>query len=251
MGVFTVGAFGEPMGLHYLLWLVRGFGVTLALSTVVCLAATVLGIALCCLKAIGGRPVRAFASAFVGLIRNTPLLVQLFVWYFGVAALLPDGVTAWLNTPHVLGLGPVGLSWPAYETLAGFFGLTLYAGAHIAEECRAGLDAVPPGQSEAALALGLRPVQGFRHIVLPQALRTAWLPIVGQYLNTIKNSSLTMTIGLAELSYASRQVETETFLTFQAFGVATVFYVVAVAAVEAAGQMLARQSAAARVAEAP
>lgn len=77
--------------------------------------------------------------------------------------------------------------------------------------------------------------------MLPQALRIAWLPIVGQYLNTIKNTSLTMTIGLAELSYASRQVETETFKTFQAFGLATLLYVGAVAAVEAAGQVLARR----------
>jgi len=77
-------------------------------------------------------------------------------------------------------------------------------------------------------------------VVLPQALRIPWLPVVGQYLNTIKNTSLTMAIGLAELSYASRQVETETFLTFQAFGIATVLYLVAVVATEAAGLAVAR-----------
>lgn len=233
--------FGEPMGLRYLLWLVEGFGVTLALSAAVCLAATALGIALCCLRALGGTPVRRVASSLVGVIRSTPLLVQLFVWYFAVAALLPPGMTAWLNTPHLIAVGPLSLGWPAYETLAGFVGLSLYAGAYIAEECRAGLNAVRPGQRQAALALGLTPLQVFRHVVLPQALRTAWLPMVGQYLNTIKNTSLTMTIGLAELSYASRQVETETFLAFQAFGVATLFYVWAVVAVEAAGQALARR----------
>ena len=235
-----MGLFGEPMGLRYLLWLVQGFGVTLVLSAAVCAAGTALGIAVCCLREIGTRPIRGVASAYVSIIRNTPLLVQLFVWYFAVAALLPVGVTAWLNTPHGLDLGGVHLPWPAYETLAGFTGLTLYAGAYIAEECRAGLNAVRPGQRQAALALGLTPVQGFRHIVLPQALRTAWLPMVGQYLNTIKNTSLTMTIGLAELSYASRQVETETFLAFQAFGIATLFYVGAVAAVEALGQAVFR-----------
>lgn len=227
---------------RYLLWLVQGFGVTLALSLAVCFAGTAVGIAVCCLRAIGGRALQAAAGAFVGVIRNTPLLVQLFVWYFGVAALLPAGVTAWLNAPHVLPLGPVPLRWPAYETLAGFVGLTAYAAAYIAEECRAGLNAVRPAQREAALALGMSPVQGFAHIVLPQALRTAWLPMVGQYLNTIKNTSLTMTIGLAELSYASRQVETETFLAFQAFGIATLFYVAAVAAVEAAGLSVARRA---------
>ncbi len=235
-----MGVFGEPMGLRYVVWLIQGFGVTLALSAAVCAAGTVLGIGLCCLREIGARPVRALAAAYVAIIRNTPLLVQLFVWYFAVAALLSPSVTVWLNTPHSLDLGGLALPWPAYETLAGFIGLTLYAGAYIAEECRAGLNAVRPSQQQAAFALGLTPVQTFRHIVLPQALRTAWLPMVGQYLNTIKNTSLTMTIGLAELSYASRQVETETFLAFQAFGIATLLYVGAVAAVEAAGQALAR-----------
>lgn len=116
---------------------------------------------------------------------------------------------------------PATLHWPASETLAGFLGLTLYAAADIAEECRAGLDGVRPAQREAALALHLIDLQIFRQIALPLALRFAWLPVVGQYLNTIKDTSLTMTIGLAELSYASREVETENFLAFQVFGIAT------------------------------
>ena len=237
-----VQVFGEPMGLRYLGWLLEGFAVTLTLSAAVCAAATALGIAVCCLRAVGGRAIRSAAAFYVGVIRNTPLLVQLFIWYFAVAAFLPVSMTAWLNTPRRLDLGPVGLPWPPYETLAGFVGLTLYAGAYISEECRAGLNAVRPAQRAAALALGLTPLQAFRHIALPQGLRIAWLPLVGQYLSTIKNTSLTMTIGLAELSYASRQVETETFLAFQAFGIATLLYVLAVSAVEAAGHGLARRA---------
>ncbi|MGY2049192.1 amino acid ABC transporter permease [Methylobacterium sp. JK268] len=238
-----MGVLGEPLAPHYLLWLLQGFGVTLALSAAVCLAGTALGLGVCVLQVAPSRLLRGAAAAFVSAVRNTPLLVQLFFWYFGAAALLPSGLTAWLNAPHALDLPldlpPGALHWPAFETLAGFFGLTLYAAAYIAQECRAGLNAVRPAQREAALALGLTPLQAFRHVVLPQGLRIAWLPVVGQYLNTIKNTSLTMTIGLAELSYASRQVETETFLTFQAFGIATLLYVAAVAAVEAAGHALA------------
>jgi polar amino acid transport system permease protein len=233
-----VSLFGDLLAPRYLVWLLQGFGVTLALSAAVCLVGTILGLAACCLREVGGPMARRAVAGFVGLVRNTPLLVQLFVWYFAVAALLPSGVTVWLNTPRVLDLGPVALRWPAYETLAGFVGLTIYAGAYIAEEGRAGINGVRPGQRTAALALGLTPVQSFRHIVLPQAVRIAWLPIVGQYLNTIKNTSLTMTIGLAELSYTSRQVETETFKTFQAFGVATLLYIGAVALVEAVGRAL-------------
>ncbi|CAM3218501.1 Glutamate/aspartate import permease protein GltJ [Methylobacterium mesophilicum] len=233
--------FGDLLAPRYLIWLLQGFGVTLALSASVCLAGTGLGLALCCLREAGGRLAGAGTTAFIGLIRNTPLLVQLFFWYFGAAALMPSWLTVWLNSPHGLALGPAALHWPAYETLSGFLGLTLYAAAYIAEECRAGLNGVRPAQREAALALGLTDLQVFRHIALPQALRIAWLPVVGQYLDTIKNTSLTMTIGLAELSYASREVETETFLAFQAFGIATLLYVGAVAAVEAAGHALARR----------
>jgi polar amino acid transport system permease protein len=238
--------FGDLLAPRYIAWLLQGFGITLALSAAVCVAGTVLGLAACCLRDSGGGGVgrRALASC-VGVVRNTPLLVQLFVWYFAVAALLPRGLTLWLNTPHTVDLGFGTLGWPAYETLAGFCGLTLYAGAYIAEEGRSGINGVRAAQREAALALGLTPIQAFRHIVLPQALRNAWLPIVGQYLNTIKNTSLTMTIGLAELSYASRQVETETFKTFQAFGIATLLYVGAVSVTEAAGHVLARRSASA------
>lgn len=236
--------FGDLLAPRYLLWLLQGFEVTLALSAAVSGAGTVLGLAACCLREVGGPAPRRAVAVFVGLVRNTPLLVQLFVWYFAVAALLPSGMTAWLNAPHIIDLGPATLSWPAYETLAGFVGLTVYAGAYIAEEGRAGINGVRSTQREAALALGLTPVQAFRHIVLPQALRIAWLPIVGQYLNTIKNTALTMTIGLAELSYASCQAETETFKTFQAFGIATLLYIGAVALVEAAGQALVRRAAA-------
>lgn len=235
-----MGIFGEPMALRYLVWLIQGFGITLALSLAVCIASSALGVVVCGLQLAENRLARAIATVYISIIRNTPLLVQLFFWYFVASALMPAGLMTWLNTPHVVELGVVPLGWPAFETLAGFFALTLYAGAYIAEELRAGINGVAPAQRETALALGLTPQLVFLLVVLPQAVRIAWLPMVGQYLNTIKNSSLTMAIGLAELSYAARQVETETFLTFQAFGVATLLYVGAVALTEAAGHAVAR-----------
>lgn len=107
--------------------------------------------------------------------------------------------------------------------------------AFIAEELRAGIQAVPAGQWEAGRALGLPGRDIWRQIVLPQAFRISLPPLLGQYMNAVKNSSLTMAIGLAELSYASRQVETETFKTFQAFGVATLLYIAIIAVIEAVG----------------
>ncbi|CAO3430106.1 ABC transporter, permease protein (cluster 3, basic aa/glutamine/opines) [Azospirillum endophyticum] len=213
---------------------------TVLLSLAVMIAATALGIVICALRLSSRRPLRIVARTYISIIRNTPLLVQLFFWYFGASALMPAGLMGWLNTPHGLDLAVLSLSWPTFETFAGFFGLTLYAGAYVAEEFRAGIGGVGEEQREAALALGLSPLLAFCLVVLPQAVRIAWLPTVGQYLNTIKNTSLTMAIGVAELSYASRQVETETFLTFQAFGIATILYVVAVVVAEAAGHAVAR-----------
>ena len=101
--------------------------------------------------------------------------------------------------------------------------------------------AVRRGRWAAAASLGMRSMQIWRFVVMPQALRNTFPSLVGQYMNVIKNTSLTMAIGfLAELSYASRQVETETFKTFQSFGIATLLYVLLVMLVEIAGQWLQR-----------
>ncbi|MBV6748924.1 amino acid ABC transporter permease [Pseudomonas chlororaphis] len=230
--------FGELLGPHYLKWLFDGFLLTLALSAVVCLVATGLGF-LVCLARLGSSPLASWpARAYLALFRNTPLLVQLFFWYFGLSALLPEGLVSWLNTPHEVSLAGIEISWPSFEFIASFWGLTLYTSAFIAEEFRAGVASVRPQQREAGVAMGFRPAQVWRYIVLPQALRTALGPLLGQYMNALKNSSLTMAIGLAELSYASRQVETETFKTFQAFGFATLLYIFSIALIEAAGQWI-------------
>lgn len=230
--------FGELLGPQYLKWLFDGFVLTVALSAVVCLVATGLGFLVCLARLSALRWLNWPARGYLALLRNTPLLVQLFFWYFGVSALLPENLVSWLNLPHEVDLAGVTLSWPSFEFIAGFWGLTLYTSAFIAEEFRAGVASVRAQQREAGLAMGLRPAQVWRYVVLPQALRTALGPLLGQYMNALKNSSLTMAIGLAELSYASRQVETETFKTFQAFGFATLLYILSIALIEAAGQWI-------------
>ncbi|WP_263143580.1 amino acid ABC transporter permease [Pseudomonas sp. RIT-PI-AD] len=230
--------FGDLLAPQYLHWLLDGFLLTLLLSALACLVATGLGFLLCMAR-LSSLPVCAWpARAYLAFFRNTPLLVQLFFWYFGVSALLPEDFVTWLNMPHDLALGPWTLEWPAFEFLAGLWGLTLYTTAFIAEEFRAGVASVREEQRAAGMALGMRPAQVWRHVILPQALRTAMPPLLGQYMNALKNSSLTMAIGLAELSYASRQVETETFKTFQAFGIATLLYIGSIALIEVAGQLL-------------
>ncbi|TEE43431.1 amino acid ABC transporter permease [Pseudomonas aeruginosa] len=226
--------FGELLAPQYLRWLLDGFLLTLGLALLSCLLATLIGAPLAIARLSRRRLLSWPARAYLALFRNTPLLVQLFFCYFGVPALLPEALVSWLNTPHETPL----LDWPSFEFLAGAWGLTLYTSAFVAEEFRAGIASVRPEQRAAGLALGLTQRQVWRVVVLPQALRTALPPLLGQYMNALKNSSLAMAIGLAELSYASRQVETETFKTFQAFGIATLLYIGAIALIEAFGQAL-------------
>ncbi len=226
--------FGELLAPQYLRWLLDGFLLTLGLALLSCLLATLIGAPLAIARLSRRRLLSWPARAYLALFRNTPLLVQLFFWYFGVPALLPEALVSWLNTPYETPL----LDWPSFEFLAGAWGLTLYTSAFVAEEFRAGIASVRPEQRAAGLALGLTQRQVWRVVVLPQALRTALPPLLGQYMNALKNSSLAMAIGLAELSYASRQVETETFKTFQAFGIATLLYIGAIALIEAFGQAL-------------
>jgi polar amino acid transport system permease protein len=223
------------------MWLGQGFGVTVGLALAAAVAATAAGSALAMARHARYRPVRYAAGAYVVAFRNTPLLVQLLFWYFGVATLLPEAVMQWLNTPHSVHVAGLAVHWPSFEFVAGWLGLTCYSAAFIAEEFHAGLRGVPAGQHHAAAALGLTPLQAFRYVVLPQAVRISLPPLFGQYMNLVKNSSLTMAIGLAELSYAARQVETETFQTFAAFGVATVLYIAAVAVIEAVSHVVAHR----------
>ena len=216
----------------YLIWLLQGFGMTLGLSALVIVAATLCGCLLALARTSRTASVRRVAALYVLVFRNSPLIVQLLFWYFGVATLLPEAAMTWLNTPHAVDLGVFSLHWPSFEFVAGWIGLTCYSITFIGEEFRSGLSGVPAGQHNAAAALGLTPLAAFVHVILPQAVRIATPPLFGQYMNVVKNSSLTMAIGLAELSYASRQVDTETFKTFQAFGAATVLYILTIALLE-------------------
>ncbi|KMY85195.1 ABC-type amino acid transport system, permease component [Candidatus Paraburkholderia calva] len=218
----------------YLEWLEQGFAVTLMLSACAALCATLLGFALAVAHTARGAAMRRAATLYVFVFRNSPLLVQLLFWYFGATALLPSDWMTWLNTPHVLSAGPLTMRWPNFELFAGWIGLTCYTTAFIGEEFRAGMRGVSHAQEQAALALGMGRFTTLRYVILPQAVRIATPPLAGQYMNLVKNSSLTMAIGVGELSYMSRQVDTETFKTFQSFGTTTVFYVLTIAFIEVA-----------------
>lgn len=195
----------------YFDWLLSGLKVTLQLSGLSIGMAFLLGLVIAVMRLGHVRPVRAFAVGYLELFRNTPLVVQLFFWYFGSNKLLPEAVNDWLNATN-------------FEFAAAVIALTFYTSAFIAEDIRSGVLAIPKEQMEAARSAGLSFLQAMRFIILPQAVRLTVPPLVNQFLNLAKNSSLAMTIGVAELTYQARQVESYTFKGFEAFTAATVVY---------------------------
>lgn len=206
--------------------LLHGAVTTVALFGCAWLIGLVLGSVLAALRALGLRPVSVAVMAYVGYHRNLPALVQLFVWYFAIAALLPEAANDWVNDHGA-------------EFLFAMLALGCNNAAYVSEDLRSGLRAVAPGQTEAARALGLRYGPTMRLIVLPQAWRLALPALVGQTVSLFKLTSLAAAIGLAELTYEARHIENLTFRIFETFGAATLMYSAATLTLMALGSALA------------
>ncbi len=193
------------------MWLLKGLLVTLEISLIstgiALLMGTIFGIA----RLSRFAPTYAIATAYVEFFRNTPLLVQLFFWYFAFPMLLPEGIRDLLNEHN-------------YEFWAATCGLGIYTGAFVAEVVRAGIQAIPHGHVEAAVSSGLSSTQMLRHVILPQAFRVIIPPLGSEFLNNMKNSSLAMTIGVAELCWNSQQIQSFTFRGFEATSAASLIY---------------------------
>ena len=176
------------------------------LSLRLSLEAFVLAFALCLLGALARISrllvLRAPAAVYVEVIRNTPVLLQMFVAYFA----LPSAG---------LRLSPVQ---------AGVLALGVNVGAYLTEIFRAGIQAVPRGQREAARVLALTPARTFAHVVLPQALRNVYPAVVNQLVQIILGSSLLSAISVPELTGTAMVVNSRTLLTVQVFGIAAVLY---------------------------
>ena len=222
---------------RYLWWLWDGFLVTLAISFFTIIFSTILGFLLVIAQQSRIKLIKGIVIGYNAIFRYSPLLPQLFFWYFGIGNLLPTEFKMWLFDEPQIQLWFFTLKMPSFEFIIGFIGLTCYSSAFIAEEFRAGIAGVSVGQQQASLALGLTWWQSMRFIILPQSFSIAFAPLIGQYMNIVKNSSLTMAIGVLELSYVSRQVETESLKTFQDFAVATFLYILAIVIIGTLGNI--------------
>ena len=192
-------------------WLLAGLATTLRLAAIGWVIACLLGILAGALRTVPFAPVRLLASAYVEFFRNVPLLVWMFFWYFGAPQVLPAAAQDTLNRLGV-------------EFLAAVMALGVYHGARFSEVIRAGIQSIPRTQLEAALSTGLSVAQAYRHIILPVALRLIIPPLTNESLNLLKNSSLALTIGVAEVTFQARQIESYTAKGIEALTAGTLIY---------------------------
>ncbi len=194
-------------------WLLSGLITTLELSALAWLLAVVLGIVSGALRTVKFRPLRALATFYVEFFRNVPLLVWMFFWYFAVPPLLSGAAQEWL-----FGHG--------LEFWAAVCALGVYSGARFSEVLRSGIQSIPRTQFEASTASGLTTFQAYRYVILPVALRLIIPPGTSESLNLLKNSSLALTISVAELTFQTRQIETYTARAIEALTAGTLIYLV-------------------------
>ena len=205
----------EPGGTGtYLYYLVVGLNWTLATALAAWVIALAVGALVGTLRTTPYRWVERACAAYVEVFRNVPLLVQMFLWFFVLPELLPEALgNAMKQMPP-----PWGSYLPAVLCLA------IYMSVRIAEQVRAGIQSLPRGQAMAGTALGLTLAQTYRYVLLPMTFRIILPPLTSEFMNTIKNSAVALTIGLLELTGRARAMQEFSFQVFEAFTAATLIY---------------------------
>jgi polar amino acid transport system permease protein len=183
--------------------LLQGAQLTLLITLAAMLIGIVVGVVMAAGRVSHLRILRLLAGAYVEFIRNTPVLLQIFIFFYGLPSL--------------------GLRLSAVA--AGSVGLGLNAGGYLAEIFRAGLNGVPKGGREAALALAFSEWQIFVHITAPLAMRAAYPAFCNLVIAILLASSLLSTISVFELTGITNDISTKSFLTFEVYGTAAVFYI--------------------------
>jgi len=203
----------NPMGTGtYLDMLLSGLVVTIKTSLLAWIIALISGSIVGVMRTLSSRAASWIGFAYVEIFRNIPLLVQIFLWFFVLPELLPRAAGLWLKQL------PDAPFWTASV------GIGLYMSARVAVQLQAGISSLPRGQRQAGTALGLTTVQTYRYVLLPMAFRIVLPPLTSEFLNTIKNSAVAITIGLLELTGEARSMEEFSFQVFEAFTAATLLY---------------------------
>jgi polar amino acid transport system permease protein len=198
---------------EFMRMLVRGIQMTVVIAIGSWLLAMSLAFVLLFIRLTPSKIADRAVAAYVSYHRNVPTLVQLMLWYFGISSLFPAALQTWLSDHNA-------------EAVFAIAGLGLCQAAYFSEDLRSGLRSIAPGQSEAARALGHSYIGSMRYVLMPQAVRNAMPALVNHTVSLFKNSSLAMAIGVAELTHAVKEVESQSFRTFEVYLVATITYLV-------------------------
>ena len=182
--------------------LAKGVAWTMGLTVISAVIGVVIGVAFAWARSHGSLWLKWVVGTYVELIRNTPFIVQLFFIYFGLPA------------------AGVKLSAEAASVIA----MVVNLGAYATEIIRAGIEATPKGQIEAAMSLALNRMQTFTRVVLPPALKKVWPALVSQIIIVMLGSAVCGQISTEELSYAANLIQSRNFRAFEAFIIATLIY---------------------------
>ncbi|MBA5804282.1 amino acid ABC transporter permease [Rhizobium changzhiense] len=191
-----------PIGENELFFLLQGLKWTVLLAIIGFLGGGVFGILIALVRTSKNRFARFGSSGYIGLFQGTPLLMQLFVVYYGVALLGVD-VNAWIAVA---------------------IAFTLHASAFLGEIWRGSIEAVPKGQTEAANALGLHYISRMRDVILPQALKISMPATIGFLVQLIKGTSLAAIVGFIELTRAGQIISNQTYRPLLVFGIVGIIY---------------------------
>jgi glutamate/aspartate transport system permease protein len=196
----------------YLGWLLAGLKMTLLVSIPAWLLALAIGTFMGILRTVPSRFLRGVATVYVAVLRNIPLIVQLFIWYHVVPEIVPGGQAF------------KQIDLPTQAFVACLVSLTLFTSARVCEQVRAGIQSLPPGQKQAALALGLTLPQAYRHVLVPLAARRIVPTLTSETANIVKNSAVCSTLGLFELLAENQQVVDYTAQAYEPTITVTLLY---------------------------
>jgi glutamate/aspartate transport system permease protein len=206
-GDIVPSCFGKKGDLTYLDWMLSAWGWTLSVALLSLVVALIVGSLMGILRTTPNRWFVALGNGWTELFRNIPLLVQIFLWY------------------HALpGLFPVLKSVPSFLLVV--FALGFFTSARIAEQVRAGIQALPKGQRYAGLAMGLTLPQTYRYVILPMAFRIVIPPLTSESMNIIKNSSVAFAVSISELTMFAMQAQEETSRGIEVYLAVTALYFV-------------------------
>lgn len=206
----------DGSGRTYLQWMFDAWGWTLSVAGVSWVVAMLVGALMGILRTLPNSPwLTRFANAWVELFRNIPLLVQIFIWYFVVPKIIPPMKNL-----------------PSFVLVV--FALGFFTSARIAEQVRAGVQALPRGQRYAGMAMGFTTAQTYRYVILPMAFRIIIPPLTSESMSLLKNSSVAFAVSIAELTMFAMQAQEETSRGVEIYLAVTALYAVSAFAVNRA-----------------